>query len=162
MSGLPKTEPLYRTDSTDFDGLLATAMRRVPWFAEAACGDTNPDGSLVHDPEIFHPEKGGSVEPAKAVCADCLVRDECREWALESNETRGVWGGMSATERRVERKRRQAGGRVLRCDAGKHEVTVETLGVSADDRERCKVCDRERAAEYHARRKRANRGDSDE
>ena len=60
------------------------------------------------DPELFFPPF--EVEPtgqrhareaaAKAVCAECEVRDECLDWALAVDEPHGVWGGMSESERR--------------------------------------------------------------
>jgi hypothetical protein len=45
---------------------------------------------------------------AKAVCRACPVRDDCLEYALTNAEPWGVWGGLSADERRVERRRRTA------------------------------------------------------
>jgi len=52
------------------------------------------------DPEVFFPEKGGSVREAKAVCAGCPVRAQCLEHALAHDERFGVWGGLSERERR--------------------------------------------------------------
>jgi len=61
------------------------------WFA-GLCAQT--------DPELFFPEKGGSVREAKAVCAGCPVRAQCLEHALAHDERFGVWGGLSERERR--------------------------------------------------------------
>jgi WhiB family redox-sensing transcriptional regulator len=36
----------------------------------------------------------------KAVCSRCLVRAECLEYALERRIDYGVWGGMTAPDRR--------------------------------------------------------------
>jgi WhiB family redox-sensing transcriptional regulator len=36
---------------------------------------------------------------AKAVCASCVVVEECLRWALEVRESYGVWGGLSVDER---------------------------------------------------------------
>ncbi|SCD58072.1 WhiB family transcriptional regulator, redox-sensing transcriptional regulator, partial [Streptomyces sp. SolWspMP-sol7th] len=49
-------------------------------------------------------------DAAKRVCADCPVRVECREHALVQPEPYGVWGGLTAAERRVllARRRRRA------------------------------------------------------
>jgi len=52
------------------------------------------------DPEVFFPEKGGSVREAKAVCTGCPVRVQCLEYALAHDERFGVWGGTSERERR--------------------------------------------------------------
>ena len=52
------------------------------------------------DPELFFPEKSGSTRQAKQVCRSCEVRAECLEYALTAGEEFGVWGGLSAQERR--------------------------------------------------------------
>ena len=41
---------------------------------------------------------------AKAICAECVVRDACLEHALEHNERHGIWGGTDAAERRWMRR----------------------------------------------------------
>lgn len=69
------------------------------WVIGAPCGQT--------DPEAFFVDKGGNVDPAKAVCAGCDVIELCREWAIERPSERGVWGGMTETERSRERARRR-------------------------------------------------------
>lgn len=63
-----------------------------PWMEAALC--------LQTDPEVFFPEKGGTTIPAKRICGDCDVRAECLAWALDHAEAYGVWGGLSAIERR--------------------------------------------------------------
>ncbi|MCG5460815.1 WhiB family transcriptional regulator [Micromonospora sp. MED01] len=68
------------------------------WQEQALCTQT--------DPEVFYPEKGGTVEPAKKVCRNCDVQAECLEYALNRDERFGVWGGLSEKERRAEAKRR--------------------------------------------------------
>jgi len=62
------------------------------WWFEGLCAQT--------DPELFFPEKGGSVREAKAVCAGCPVRAQCLAHALAHGERFGVWGGLSEPERR--------------------------------------------------------------
>jgi WhiB family transcriptional regulator, redox-sensing transcriptional regulator len=52
------------------------------------------------DPELFFPDKGGSVLAAKTICHGCEVNAECLQWALDHGERWGVWGGLSAFERR--------------------------------------------------------------
>ncbi len=36
---------------------------------------------------------------AKAICARCLVRDECLNFAIENEENYGIWGGLTPKER---------------------------------------------------------------
>lgn len=64
------------------------------------------------DPDIFFPDRGESLAPAKAICANCIVRDECLEWALDEGERFGVWGGTSERERRKLRRARREATRV--------------------------------------------------
>lgn len=64
------------------------------------------------DPDLFFPERGASLAPAKAVCATCPVTEACLEYALEHHEP-GVWGGTGDIERRrIRRERRDAVERV--------------------------------------------------
>ena len=37
---------------------------------------------------------------AKAVCRVCPVQEDCLEYAMESTEQYGIWGGFTETERR--------------------------------------------------------------
>jgi WhiB family redox-sensing transcriptional regulator len=67
-------------------------IEQLPWASEAKC--------LNADPDVFFPEKGGSTREAKRICAECPVRVECLEYALEEDERFGIWGGMSERERR--------------------------------------------------------------
>jgi WhiB family redox-sensing transcriptional regulator len=62
------------------------------------------------DPEIFYPEDDEDPAlAAKAVCEVCPVREPCLEHALTVREKSGVWGGMTARERRrLIRRRRRA------------------------------------------------------
>ncbi|MCI1983847.1 MAG: WhiB family transcriptional regulator [Bifidobacteriaceae bacterium] len=66
------------------------------WHHKALCAQT--------DPEAFFPEKGGSAAVAKAICAQCEVREQCLKWAIEQDERFGIWGGMSERERRRYKK----------------------------------------------------------
>ncbi|MGI8534966.1 MAG: WhiB family transcriptional regulator [Mycobacteriales bacterium] len=56
---------------------------------------------------FFHPEgergsrRSNREAAAKAVCASCPVRRECRAHALSAHEPYGVWGGLSEHEREM-------------------------------------------------------------
>lgn len=52
------------------------------------------------DGDVWFPEPGGNPRDAKAICADCEVQPECLQWAIDNREPYGVWGGLTATERR--------------------------------------------------------------
>ena len=58
------------------------------------------------DPELFFPigttgPAAVQVEEAKRVCRQCSVIDSCLEWALETGQEAGVWGGTSEDDRRA-------------------------------------------------------------
>ena len=79
-------------------GLVPLAdVEELSWQEQALCAQT--------DPEAFFPEKGGSTREAKKVCLSCEVRVDCLEYALESDERFGIWGGLSERERRRLKKR---------------------------------------------------------
>ena len=69
------------------------------WVDLALCAEV--------DPEIFFPERGGSVKAAKSVCRACESRAECLDYALEHDEPWGIWGGMTERERRMLARQRQ-------------------------------------------------------
>lgn len=70
------------------------------WQPKAACAGM--------DSTDFFPDKGGSIRDAQAACLGCEVTRQCLEYALRSNTDFGVWGGVSATERRgIKKLRRQ-------------------------------------------------------
>jgi WhiB family redox-sensing transcriptional regulator len=76
------------------------------WRERAACRTTDPD--------LFFPIgiTGLAIDhiaAAKAVCARCPSQDPCLEYALQTNQDSGIWGGASEEERRIIRRaRRQA------------------------------------------------------
>ncbi len=74
----------------------------MDWRHHAACRDV--------DPELFFPigNTGPAllqIDEAKQVCQRCAVLDSCLQWALESGQDAGVWGGLSEDERRALKRR---------------------------------------------------------
>ena len=45
-------------------------------------------------------------DEAKRICARCEVRAECLDYALDTREPYGVWGGLTESERRTRLHRR--------------------------------------------------------
>ncbi|MCU1486760.1 MAG: WhiB family transcriptional regulator [Actinomycetia bacterium] len=73
------------------------------WRGDAACRSTDPDLFFpvgTTGPALDH------IASAKAVCATCSVQVPCLEFALETNQDSGVWGGASEEERRTLRRQR--------------------------------------------------------
>jgi WhiB family redox-sensing transcriptional regulator len=52
------------------------------------------------DPALFFPSDGVGVQIAQRICAECLVRVTCLDYALDNRIDNGVWGGTSERERR--------------------------------------------------------------
>lgn len=45
------------------------------------------------------------IERAKAVCASCSVTEMCLQYAMDTNQDYGVWGGLNEDERRTLKRR---------------------------------------------------------
>ena len=74
----------------------------MDWRHHAACRDV--------DPELFFPigNTGPAllqIDEAKQVCGRCPAQAPCLQWALESGQDSGVWGGLSEDERRALKRR---------------------------------------------------------
>jgi len=48
------------------------------------------------------------IAAAKRVCETCEVREPCLEYAINTNQDSGIWGGTSEEERRIMRRRAAA------------------------------------------------------
>ncbi len=68
------------------------------WHGQAACRGIGP--------AVFFPAGTTNLarldeEQAKTLCASCPARARCLAFAIEHDETYGVWGGLNAEERRA-------------------------------------------------------------
>lgn len=96
---------------TDMSRLPGPVIDAWEWQYQGACRDVDTE-------QFFHPEgERGSTRrrraaTAKAICATCPVIEQCREYALATQEPYGIWGGMTEEERRehllTDRRRRSA------------------------------------------------------
>jgi len=79
--------------------LLVMTERDDSWRHLAACRGMRT--------ALFFPEPGrrdpAAVAEAKSVCAGCAVRERCLAAAMA--EEQGIWGGLTASERREARGR---------------------------------------------------------
>jgi hypothetical protein len=65
--------------------------RPLAWLTLAPC---------KADPEAMFPTSfGPDVERAKSFCRRCTAIDSCLQWALETGQEHGVWGGLTEGER---------------------------------------------------------------
>ncbi len=93
---------------------LALGSADYSWRNEALCRDT--------DPELFFPigttgQALLQISEAKNVCCECTVKRKCLEFAIETNQDCGIWGGLSEDERRDVRRKIAAQRRAARVTA---------------------------------------------
>jgi len=93
---------------------IALGSADYSWRKNALCKDT--------DPELFFPVGNTGqallqITEAKRVCEECTVKQECLEFALETNQDCGIWGGTSEDERRQIRRDIAAERRAARITA---------------------------------------------
>ena len=66
------------------------------WAKEANCRGL--------DPNLFHAARGESTKEALAVCAGCIVVEQCLHFAISNSIKVGVWGGTTERQRRAMRR----------------------------------------------------------
>ena len=84
---------------------MAESAERLDWQEDAACRE--------YDNVLFFGEEGESElekqsreAHAKAVCHRCPVLEPCLEFAMETNQKYGIWGGLTDKERASLKRRR--------------------------------------------------------
>ena len=83
---------------------------------------------------MFFPGRGETAGPARQVCAQCPVRQQCLEFAVSNRIVYGIWGGLTGPERRALQSdrlrdaRRDRDGAILAADAA--GFTAEAIGRS--------------------------------
>jgi WhiB family redox-sensing transcriptional regulator len=80
--------------------LQLTATEVASWRSSAACS------GLPHS--IFFPAVEATEEDmayAVEICGICPVTEACLEFALETNQRSGVWGGTSEEDRKALRRK---------------------------------------------------------
>jgi WhiB family transcriptional regulator, redox-sensing transcriptional regulator len=72
------------------------------WRQDAACRDRHPEMWWADDPN--HKISRHALE----ICGTCAVQTKCLQVALTTPETEGIWGGLTAAQRRsLQRHRRR-------------------------------------------------------
>ena len=76
------------------------------WRAASACLDTDPD--------MFFPVAAGTaaskqIARAQRICQGCPVRPQCLDFAMQSGEKDGIWGGTTPEQRIRARRDRNRG-----------------------------------------------------
>ena len=85
------------------ESTIRQLARQDPWVDRAACrAHPFPDWWFA-SPNPAAPDHDG-FRRARGVCGRCPVREECLQWAVENNETEGLWGGMTWGQRKKLRR----------------------------------------------------------
>lgn len=79
---------------------LAELLGRPAWHRDALCAE------YAEHADWWFPRRGDldALDQARAVCARCLVRAECAAYAIDHAIDHGIWGGLSAMQRRRARR----------------------------------------------------------
>lgn len=92
----------YRPEQLNSLTDLMKGVSMPLWMDHGACvsakqtlffGEDTPTGKAKHRP--VHAD----AHEAKEICSRCPVREECLNFAVDNNETYGVWGGLTPRER---------------------------------------------------------------
>ena len=86
------TKPVEPT--AGYTGVRIPTITPAPWAKRGKCAGNNTN--LWYPPSPSHRDQ---INTAKAICADCPVKLQCRQWALDNNEREGIWGGLTTEER---------------------------------------------------------------
>lgn len=91
--------------STQARALTALAQMIMPEVAQ-------PQGMRLGlcrqvDPDLWFPERGNPTQ-AKRICGECPARAACLQWALDTRQRHGVWGGTTWREREAMLRARGA------------------------------------------------------
>ena len=84
-------------------------MPRIPGFPAASLAWMERAACLAAEPDLFFPVSAvgpavAQVVAAKAVCQGCPVRAECLNYAVQTAQQHGIWGGVTEEERRLARR----------------------------------------------------------
>jgi WhiB family redox-sensing transcriptional regulator len=76
--------------SANYDG-----PRLQPWMDGAACAGKPLEWWFP----VTHNGNDGTARAAKALCSTCPVQTECLQFALDSDDRYGIFGGLLPHER---------------------------------------------------------------
>lgn len=74
---------------------LSIAERPGDWVHQAVCTQT--------DPELFWPENSNprGIKAAQEICLTCPVISDCLQYAIDTKQNQGIWGGLTPAGRRA-------------------------------------------------------------
>lgn len=74
---------------------MTILQKPADWMTDAALCTQMPG-------DLFYPERGERAKyaAAKKVCDSCPLMQTCRQWAIDTREPYGIWGGLTERDRR--------------------------------------------------------------
>jgi len=121
--------------------------------------DDQPRGNCygTDDPELWFSNEFQDQALAALICSTCPVRNECAAAALERREEYGVFGGMTAEDRRKALKPKPkpkhappVRSKNTHCRLGLHELDEANTRYTAHGTRYCGPCDAARRRRNHA------------
>lgn len=88
----------HKRQGPDPTSMLSLVISAIPPFRL----DPRSRCTKLPDPDLMFSERETSVRAAKEVCQACPLQQECGDWAIETRQIYGVWGGIDAAERRQQ------------------------------------------------------------
>jgi hypothetical protein len=88
---------------TAHTGAVPETPRKSDWRDAAACRTEDPEDFF---PIGASPAAKAAERHAKTVCFACPSYQACGQWALETRQAFGIWGGMTEAERAKVLRRR--------------------------------------------------------
>ena len=98
--------------------------QRLAWADSGSCTNADPD--------LFFPQPGADTSYARSICRGCPVRLHCLDYALESGQKHGIWGGMTESQRRRLRRRSHPSNPVVTRDDDIEVVELSDDAVPAE------------------------------
>lgn len=82
------------------------------WREDAACLPYPAILFFGQDDNETPAERRAREDQAKIVCETCVVRVECLQYAIETKEQYGIWGGLTELERKAYVRAQQRAAKV--------------------------------------------------
>lgn len=101
-------------------------------IVERPAGSWVDEGACVGSPgDLWYEDHSRRTAQAVEICKECPVADLCLQWALDTGEGWGVWGGKTAKERDLIRRRE---GYATKRQESPVRVLSPTVAAKAADR----------------------------
>jgi WhiB family transcriptional regulator, redox-sensing transcriptional regulator len=80
--------------------VASSTITTVSWQLRAACRGPHTEAFFPPEGSEHRYERLERELVAKAICATCVVRQPCLDYALAIEEPIGIWGGLNELERK--------------------------------------------------------------